>query len=168
MSNGPLPSKRCLLSALCKKQVGEKHLFNFQYSTFNIIRGLRILYLATIEPELRRLFVVRAYSTHSARVTLRHHCPKENDDVEALVDVNLLLETLKSEQTDAGQWVHVIGYITFVDAGSSRNKSVPRIGVQALVLWIAQDLDLRAYENSMLADADHSTGSLASGNSYGK
>ncbi|KAI1351009.1 CST complex subunit Ten1 [Xylaria sp. FL0043] len=141
MSNGPLPSKRCLLSALCKKQVGEK---------------------------VRFLGCVTAYSTHSARLTLRHHCPKENDDVEALVDVNLLLETLKSEQTDCGQWVHVIGYITFVDAGSSRNKPVPRIGVQALILWIAQDLDLRAYENSMLADADHSTGSLASGNPDGK
>ncbi|KAI0813392.1 CST complex subunit Ten1 [Xylaria sp. FL0064] len=138
MSSGPLPSKRCLLSALCKKQVGEK---------------------------VRFLGCVTGYSTHSARLTLKHHCPKENDDVEALVDINLLLETLKSEQTDAGQWVHVIGYITFVNPGSSRSKSVPRIGVQALILWIAQDLDLKAYENSMLADADHSTGSLAPGNS---
>ncbi|KAI0431678.1 CST complex subunit Ten1 [Xylaria sp. FL1042] len=137
MSNGPLPSQRCLLSALCKKQVGDK---------------------------VRFLGCVTGYSTHSAQVTLKHHCPKENDDVEALVDVNLLLETLKSEQTDAGQWVHVIGYITFVNPSSSRSKSVPRIGVQALVLWIARDLDLRAYENSMLADAHQSAGSLAPGN----
>ncbi|KAI3326130.1 CST complex subunit Ten1 [Xylariaceae sp. AK1471] len=134
MSNGPLPSERCLLSALCKKQVGDK---------------------------VRFLGCVTAYSTHSAQVTLKHDYPKGNNDVEALVDVKLLLKTLKSEHTDVGQWVHVIGYVTFVksvavtDSRSlSESKGAPRVGVQALILWIAQDLHLGVYEKSLLADAN--------------
>ncbi|KAI0967374.1 CST complex subunit Ten1 [Xylaria arbuscula] len=134
MSNGPLPSQRCLLSELCKKQVGDK---------------------------VRFLGCITEYSTHSAQVTLKHRCPKENDDVEALVDVNLLLGTIKSEQTDAGQWVHVIGYLTFTNQNSSRGKTAPCVGVQALMLWIAQDLDLGAYEKSMLANANQCAGGLA-------
>ncbi|KAI3342496.1 CST complex subunit Ten1 [Ustulina deusta] len=134
MSTGPLPSERTLLSALCKKHIGDK---------------------------VRFLGCVTGYSTHSAQVTLQHRYPKEGGDVEALVDVNLLLETLKSEQTDVGQWVHVIGYLTSVNQNSPRSKTASRIGVQALILWIAQDLDLGAYEKSMLADADQNAGSLA-------
>ncbi|KAJ3577109.1 hypothetical protein NPX13_g3458 [Xylaria arbuscula] len=93
-------------------------------------------------------------------LTLRHQCPKEDGDVEALVDVNLLLKSLKSEQTDVGQWVHVIGYITFLDRVSSNRKTTARVGVQALVFWVAQDLDLSAYERSMLADAEQNAGNL--------
>ncbi|TRX92024.1 hypothetical protein FHL15_007121 [Xylaria flabelliformis] len=128
MSNGPLPSERCLLSLLCNKQIGDKVRFLGCY-------------------------------------------PKENNDVEALVDVKLLLETLKSEQTDMGQWVHVIGYITSVDPVSpmtatdsrhpSRSKTTARVGVQALLLWIARGLDLGTYEKSMLVDANQDAVSLA-------
>ncbi|KAK5629078.1 hypothetical protein RRF57_004793 [Xylaria bambusicola] len=127
MSNGPLPSERTLLSALCKKQIGDK---------------------------VRFLGCVTDYSTHSGQITLKHRCPKEDGDIEALVDVNLLLKSLKSEQTDLGQWIHVIGYITFLNRTSSSSKITPRVGVQALVLWIARDLDLGTYEKSMLADAN--------------
>ncbi|KAI1128848.1 CST complex subunit Ten1 [Nemania abortiva] len=144
MSNGPLPSKRCLLSTLCQKQIGSK---------------------------VRFLGCITGYSTHSAQLTLKHRYPKENGDVEALVDVKLLLETLGSEQTDTGQWVHVIGYLTFVNPAipvaavdsrnPSRGKTATRVGVQALMLWIARDLDLGVYEKSMLADASQNTMSLA-------
>ncbi|KAI1366167.1 CST complex subunit Ten1 [Xylaria arbuscula] len=133
MSNGPLPSERTLLSALCNRQIGDK---------------------------VRFLGCVTGYFTHSAQLTLRHQCPKEDGDVEALVDVNLLLKSLKSEQTDVGQWVHVIGYITFLDRVSSNRKTTARVGVQALVFWVAQDLDLSAYERSMLADAEQNAGNL--------
>ncbi|KAI0110800.1 CST complex subunit Ten1 [Nemania sp. FL0031] len=147
MSSGPLPSDRCLLSSLCKKQIGSK---------------------------VRFLGCITEYSTHSAQITLKHRYPKEDGDVEALVDVKLVLETLNAEHTDMGQWVHVIGYITFVHpalpvaAVGSRNPprsrtAVPaRVGVQALMLWIARDLDLGVYEKSMLADdASQNTMSLA-------
>ncbi|KAI0528176.1 CST complex subunit Ten1 [Xylaria bambusicola] len=141
MSNGPLPSERTLLSALCKKQVGDK---------------------------VRFLGCVTEYSTRFGQITLKHHCPKEDGDIEALVDVNLLLKSLKSEQTDLGQWIHVIGYITFLNRTSSSNKTTPRVGVQALVVWIAQDLDLGVYEKSMLAGANESAGNSASINPASK
>ncbi|KAI1749512.1 CST complex subunit Ten1 [Xylaria castorea] len=144
MSNGPLPSERCLLSSLCNKQIGDK---------------------------VRFLGCVTGYSNHHACVTLIHSYPKENNDVEALVDVKLLLETLKSEQTDMGQWVHVIGYITSVNPASpvaatgsrhpSRSKTATHVGVQALFLWIARGLDLGTYEKSMLVDANQDAVSLA-------
>ncbi|KAI0549881.1 CST complex subunit Ten1 [Xylaria curta] len=144
MSNGPLPSERFLLSSLCNKQIGDK---------------------------VRFLGCVTGYSNRRACVTLKHSYPKGNNDVEALVDVNLLLETLKSEQTDTGQWVHVIGYITSVDPASpmtateprhpSRSKTITRVGVQALFLWIARGLDLGTYERSMLVDANQDAASLA-------
>lgn len=67
--------------------------------------------------------------------------------------------------------MHVIGYLTFVDPAApvaavdarsaSRSKTAVRVGVQALVLWIARDLDLGVYEKSMLADANPSITSLA-------
>ncbi|KAI1203386.1 CST complex subunit Ten1 [Nemania serpens] len=143
MSNGPLPSERCLLSMLCKKQIGEK---------------------------IRFLGCITEYSTHTAQITIKHDYPRGNGDVEALVDVNLLLSTLNSEQTDIGQWVHVIGYLTFVSPAvpvsaidqrhRSRSNTATRVGVQALVFWIARDLDLGAYEKSMLADAHQYTEGL--------
>ncbi|KAI0421406.1 CST complex subunit Ten1 [Xylaria grammica] len=169
MSAGPLPSDRCLLSALCDKQVGDKVRF--------LGWAPVPCQLAVLKPEPRRHLVssslnqpsawgksplivpltmlssVTRYSSHSARLTLKHYHPKNNSDVEALVDVKLILETLKSEQTDVGQWVHVIGYLTFVNPTPLGNKTAPRAGVQALLLWVARDLDLGAYEKSMVADA---------------
>ncbi|KAI2640077.1 CST complex subunit Ten1 [Xylaria nigripes] len=141
MSNGPLPSERCLLSQLCNKNVGDK---------------------------VRFLGCVTGYSTRSAEITLKHGYPKGNGDVEAIVDVRLLLQTVKSEQTDVGQWIHVIGYLTSIRhttaATDYRNcperKTVLRVGVQALILWTAQDLDLGAYEKSMLVDIETSAVNL--------
>ncbi|KAI0394270.1 CST complex subunit Ten1 [Xylariaceae sp. FL0594] len=134
MSNGPSPSVRCLLSALSKQQIGTK---------------------------VRFLGCVTSYSTQRAEVSLRHDYPAAAEGVEAIVDVKLLLETLKSHETDIGQWVHVIGYTTFVKAGvvvdaqdPSRRKTAPRVGVQALTLWVAQDLDLGKYETTLSEDSN--------------
>ncbi|KAI1851096.1 hypothetical protein JX266_003761 [Neoarthrinium moseri] len=123
MSNGPLPSTRCLLSALPTRQIGSK---------------------------VRFLACVDAYSVKSAVLTLHHAFP-QSCKVQASVDVKLLLQSLKSNQTDAGQWVHVIGYITSItrsSASNERSSDVTDVGVQALVLWVAEDLDLPAYEMS--------------------
>ncbi|KAI1178106.1 CST complex subunit Ten1 [Nemania sp. FL0916] len=144
MSNGPLPSERCLLSKLCEKQVGSK---------------------------VRFLGCITGYSTRHAQVTLKHGCAQGNSDIEALVDVKLMLETLTAEQTDIGQWVHVIGYLTFVNPapsveargrrGHSQGNTATSVGVQALILWIARDLDLAAYEKSMVAEANQNAEGLA-------
>ncbi|KAH6652720.1 hypothetical protein BKA67DRAFT_536443 [Truncatella angustata] len=103
MSNGPLPSERCLLSELPARQVGDKHSF-----------------------------------------------PSSSGSNTALVDVKLLLHGLRNGQTDVGQWVHVIGYITsMVKAISIHTKpTVPKTSVQALVVWSAEDFDIATYEKS--------------------
>lgn len=129
MSNGPLPSVRCLLSSLPTKHVGDK---------------------------VRFLGCVIGYSTHSATLSLQHEYPSGNKTT-ANVDVTLLLENLGSEQTDIGQWIHIIGYITSVKQTPLRASMGPdpaSVGVQALVLWVAEDLDIPSYEKALISEAE--------------
>ncbi|GKT91050.1 telomere length regulation ten1 [Colletotrichum tofieldiae] len=84
MSRGPLPSQLCLLSELSLRSPGEK---------------------------VRFLGCVTSYSTHSAVLTLEHGFPK-GSNISASVDVQLLLGTMKSEQTQIGEWVNIVGYVT--------------------------------------------------------
>ncbi|KAI2625023.1 CST complex subunit Ten1 [Hypoxylon sp. NC1633] len=127
MSGGPLPSVRCLLSNLHTKHVGDK---------------------------VRFLGCVTAYSTRSATLTLQHEYPKDNKAAVG-VDVTLLLENLKSEQTEIGQWVHVIGYITSqMSAQAAMTSHTSSTAVQALVLWIAEDLDILAYERTFVSEIE--------------
>ncbi|KAF0322568.1 telomere capping CST complex subunit domain-containing protein [Colletotrichum asianum] len=121
MSRGPLPSKLSLLSDLPFKPPGEK---------------------------VRFLGCVTSYSMDSAVLTLHHESPK-GSNVSALVDVNLLLGNLKSEQTRIGEWVNVVGYLTPASLGT-RAKGTTRepqhVAVQALMLWSAGPLNLQRYE----------------------
>lgn len=122
MSKGPVPSNRCLLSKLPACQVGDK---------------------------VRFLGCVQFYSNQSAILSLRHSFPP-GSDVVAGVDVNLLLKSLNKE-TDIGQWVHVIGYVTSIrksEATPVSNLVAAKVGVQAIVLWTAEDVDLVAYEGT--------------------
>ena len=66
------------------------------------------------------------------------------------LDVKLLLQSLNHEQTDVGQWVNVIGYISLIQRPSSKAPDLKnsRVDVQALVLWKAEDLDIALYEAS--------------------
>ncbi|OTA70071.1 hypothetical protein K449DRAFT_427583 [Hypoxylon sp. EC38] len=129
MSNGPLPSVRCLLSSLPTKRVGEK---------------------------VRFLGCVTGYSTHSATLSLQHEYPSGNK-TKANIDVTLLLEKLGSEQTDIGQWIHIIGYITSIKQtplNASMGLDTASVGVQALVLWIAEDLDIPLYEKALASETE--------------
>jgi hypothetical protein len=68
-----------------------------------------------------------------------------------MVDVKLLLKGLNSSQTGTGQWVHVIGYVTSIQVPSAKAEPsfhMTGIGVQALMLWTAADLDIAAYEKT--------------------
>ncbi|KAK7941223.1 uncharacterized protein PG986_013610 [Apiospora aurea] len=122
MSYGPVPSRRCLLSHLPQHEVRDK---------------------------VRFLGCVTSYSTASGTLILEHPYPQDSH-VKVHLDVKLLLQSLDHEQTDIGQWVHVIGYITLVPRPSSKAPTVDcgRVHVQALVLWQAEELDLAAYEAS--------------------
>ncbi|KAK3325609.1 CST complex subunit Ten1 [Apodospora peruviana] len=124
MSNGPLPSQLCLLSDLPSKAVGDK---------------------------VRFLACVTSYSPTSGVVTLEHHRPKDVCFVHAFVDVNLVLEGLKSDQTRTGEWVNVIGYITRISplTDEKPNSGDAAVRIQALLLWSAGPLDVTRYETSV-------------------
>jgi hypothetical protein len=83
-------------------------------------------------------------------LSLRHAFPSPTS-VRASVDVKLILENLNHTQTDVGQWVHVVGYVTSTNAIRENRQnwaSEASVDIQALVLWSACDLDIAAYENS--------------------
>ncbi|KXH41761.1 hypothetical protein CSIM01_07015 [Colletotrichum simmondsii] len=123
MSRGPLPSQLCLLSDLPVRPQGDK---------------------------VRFLGCVTAYSTHSAVLTLEHSFPK-GSDISVLVDVQLLLSIMTSNQTRIGEWVNVVGYLTPAPPGTRAKGTTrePRIAaVQALMLWSAGPLNLQRYEAS--------------------
>jgi len=81
------------------------------------------------------------------------------------VDVKLLLESLKSEQTRIGEWVNVIGYITAILLPKTGHNSLgcenARVDVQALLLWSAGPIDTQRYEASVIALSDKQSGPIA-------
>jgi len=93
--------------------------------------------------------VASPYSGASAVLTLEHNFP-EKANVSALVDVRLVLETLKAEQTRVGEWVNVIGYISSSEPSPRKPKEVDRghekVHIQALILWSAGPLNIQKYE----------------------
>lgn len=86
-------------------------------------------------------------------MALQHDFPKDSPDyVEALVDVDLLLSSLKSTDTQYGEWVHVIGYVKDeLPTGSQKGSCATSqlVFIQALVLWSAGPFDLDKYESNM-------------------
>lgn len=98
---------------------------------------------------------VTSYATVSGQLTLQHQFPKSSE-VQALVDVRLLLEKLTAEHTAVGAWVNVIGYINSPPSASlnkstKRKRDLSAVHVQALMLWSAGSLDIGRYE-TCLAD----------------
>ena len=94
---------------------------------------------------------ITGYSTKSAILTLEHNFPPGNA-IKALVDVELLLSTLKSNETQLGEWVNVIGYVRSQQQYRLRNFSdivILHISVQAIVLWSSGPLKLDEYERSL-------------------
>lgn len=73
----------------------------------------------------------------------------------ALVDVNLLLSTLKTTDTQLGEWVNVIGYLELSNEASTSRQQQRGVegahkrrvyGVQAIMLWSAGALRIAEYE----------------------
>ncbi|KAK2057709.1 hypothetical protein LY76DRAFT_606045 [Colletotrichum caudatum] len=123
MSRGPLPSRLCLLSDLPMRSPGEK---------------------------VRFMGCVTSYSTQSAVLTLEHSFPK-GSHVSALVDVQLLLGTMKPNQTQIGEWVNVVGYVKPSPPGTRTRGTAQepeKAAVQALILWSTGPLDLQRYEST--------------------
>lgn len=98
------------------------------------------------------------YTTKSAILTLKHNHPprpagQTEKPIKVQVDVQLLLTTMKAKETQVGEWVNVIGYITTnpntnpKDGNPSKDDS--DLQVQALILWSAGSFDLHGYEQSL-------------------
>ncbi len=99
-------------------------------------------------PQLTESRSVTSYSMATGTLTLEHQYPP-GSKTRALVDVKLLLDRLKSDQTQVGEWVNVIGYIAAdpaLHATTPTNQRGPDVHVQALVVWSAGPLDIEQYE----------------------
>lgn len=122
MQNGPVSSNLILLSNLHQTLPGEK---------------------------IRFLGCITNYSTKTAILTLEHNHPRSSS-LKALVDVKLLLGTLKSDETQIGQWVNVIGYVVSpVRTKMKEAISESNVTVQAIVLWPSGPLKLDSYERCL-------------------
>jgi hypothetical protein len=93
---------------------------------------------------------VTKYATKTAVLTLQHDHPPGNR-LRAFVNIRLVLETIKAQETQVGEWVHVMGYVD-----TSRPKpnglgeeNLNGVHVQAIVLWSAGPMKLDRYEEVM-------------------
>lgn len=97
---------------------------------------------------------VTKYTTSTASLMLQHNYPavSATSTTIASVDVNLLLSTLKPTDTQVGEWVNVIGYVTsepvFTIRAKHRSEASKRAtaSVQAVMLWSAGSIKLGDYE----------------------
>jgi hypothetical protein len=67
------------------------------------------------------------------------------------VDVELLVNSLKSDETRIGEWVNVVGYIQapLPHLAKHPNHINMYAQVQAIILWSSGPLKLDGYENSL-------------------
>ena len=144
MSNGPLPTRLVFLSDLPTQAHRNK---------------------------VRFLGCVTRYTLSAGVLELQHayHPPPKVPTI-ALVDVNVVLEGLKREDTQVGAWINVVGYVEEVvkegkrAQGQAQEKMGPatrngervregprvvRVRVQAVVLWNAGGVKIGEYERTL-------------------
>ena len=143
MSNGPLPTTLIFLSDLPTIPTGSK---------------VRFLGCVTHNP------------LSSTTLSLQHaHGTSKDGNVTALVNVDLLLEGLKREDTEVGAWVNIIGYVEDV-VGQGNKDSNPngreeggdvRVNVKAVMLWNAGGVRIEQYEKVLQERLQVSSGDRA-------
>ncbi len=94
---------------------------------------------------------VTKYHIGTGFLIVEHTNPQGVTD-KILVDVNLLLETLKSTDTRVGEWVNVMGYMTSLPGDHTVLSGFPGTvtTVQAIVLWSAGSVKLDDYEKILV------------------
>lgn len=79
--------------------------------------------------------------------------------ITAIVNVNLLVESLKTTDTQIGEWVNVIGYVdSAAGVRDCTNRQTEKgeiqktieVPVQALMLWSAANINLAEYEKAVV------------------
>jgi len=151
MSTGPVPTRLVLLANLVDCQPRDKVRF----------LGWYVLYM----PCYTRLQVlmyhsVDSYDVRSGILALKHPQPSSTIEIIADVAVDLVLETIGRENMEVGAWVNVMGYVREKSSHAAQSNSkrpsrnaeqdlVKHIGVQAIAVWSAGNLDLVAYEDAV-------------------
>jgi hypothetical protein len=88
---------------------------------------------------------VDEYLVQSATLCLKHNYPPSSKPKIALVNVQVILDTITRKEVEVGSWLNVIGYV------ERRDEKEKGIFVQAIVIWDAGDVDLVAYEKAVRA-----------------
>ena len=140
MNNGPLPTRLIFLSDLAATAPGTK---------------------------VRFLGCVGNYNAKTGHLILQHaYPPSPSPCSRAVVDVNLLLDDMKSNDTAIGEWVNVIGYVdaqpakveekgkfgqkgAHGQAGKELRGAMADTRVQAVMLWSAGAIKLDEYERTL-------------------
>ena len=121
-SNGPLPAQLTLLSSLPSYASGSK---------------------------VRFLGCVNSYNSQKGILELTHAYPSSIDGpiIRAIVDVNVILETMRRDDLEAGAWVNVLGYVQ----GRKKNAGdgAVSVNVQAIMIWGAGSVELGKYETAV-------------------
>ena len=121
--------------------------------------------------KLRFLGYVSSYDTHSGILELQHAYPKSSTKtIRALVDVNVILETLRRDDLEVGAWVNVLAYVNPDQAesdtkrlSSERHRAKPsasgatseggnstiKVKLQAVMLWSAGAIKIADYERAV-------------------
>jgi hypothetical protein len=84
----------------------------------------------------------------AARLLLQHDHPQGNS-VTASVDVTLVLRTIGANETRIGEWLNIIGYVQKQLDERKINDEGKFVAVQALLVWSAGSLNVKAYEESL-------------------
>ena len=146
MSATPLPTKLVFLYELRELPLEEKVRFLGWYM-------IRYLGVNTAELTARS---VTEYDESTAYLVVKHHYPPKSPKPAAtLVDVNLLLESLKPSDLQIGSWINVFGYVrrskrdkaTSGESGRKKSTTVSsRMIVQATMIRSAGTVNIGEYE----------------------
>ena len=155
MSSGPLPTRLIFLDDLRHTALGEKVRFLGWYYV-----SIRPHHLSHVPLTLG--LSVSDYSAATGTLTLQHaYPPPPYTTPSAFVDVRLLLETLKTTDTEIGEWVNVVGYVERDETvrrdrdGGRKLDWIGTVRVQAIMLWSAGGVKLKDYEEAVQKRKDY-------------
>ncbi|KAF2841998.1 hypothetical protein M501DRAFT_927503 [Patellaria atrata CBS 101060] len=113
-----------------------------------------------------RFLGVECYTVQTGTLTLQHNYPPSTIPVTAVVNIDHVLESVKSMDLRTGAWLNIIGYVSppeetprtqrsHIKAKSMCKHTVKhdeiRVNVQAIILWPTGSLDIVNYETALEA-----------------
>jgi len=103
--------------------------------------------------KIRFLGCVSKYEVSTGTLILEHNYPLGAPEPAVIdVDINLLLETVKTTDLQVGAWLNVLGYVRYrssaaVERGSATSPLERRsIYVEAVMIWAAGAIRIGEYE----------------------